>query len=76
MSFIIATSVPGAYLRYTLDGSAPTPTHGAVITQNVGQLGAILQPSETTHTWLVRVIAYGLYKTPSNVKDFTITLNR
>ncbi len=60
MGFIIATSVPGAYLRYTLDGSTPTPTHGAVITQNVGQIDLALLVGQTTHTWTVSVIAYGL----------------
>jgi Fn3 associated len=76
MSFIVAAGIPGAAMRYTLDGSTPTTGHGNLINQNAGRIDLTLPLSQSSQTFNLQVIAYGLGKTPSNVKSFTIILHR
>jgi hypothetical protein len=45
----LSTPTPGATIRYTLDGSDPTPTHGSVYAA----------PLDVTTTAMVRAMAYG-----------------
>jgi arylsulfatase A-like enzyme len=76
MSFVVATAIPGAVMRYTLDGTTPNPSHGILINQNVGRIDFSLALSQSSKTFNLQVVAYGLGKTASNVKTFTITLHR
>ncbi len=57
---VLTTSTPGATIRYTLNGSAPTPTSGTVIAP-----GSALTVAATS---TVRAIAYRSGWIPSNVE--------
>jgi uncharacterized protein (DUF1800 family) len=61
----IATSTPGATIRYTTDGSAPTRTHGSLYT------GAITLGTSST----LRAFAWkdGLIDSPETAGTYTIT---
>jgi hypothetical protein len=76
MSFIIATAIPGAAMRYSLDGTTPTPTYGNLINKNVGRVDLVLPASQSSQAFTLKVIAFGLGKTPSNVSTFSILLQR
>ena len=60
---VIRSKTPGAKIRYTLDGSAPTESHGS------GDTNPVTVPVETTTT--LRAIAYKEGMTSTNVDTQT-----
>ncbi len=60
---VIRTRTPGAKVRYTLDGSAPSETHG------LGDANSVVVPVETTTT--LRAMAYKEGMEPTNVDTQT-----
>lgn len=57
----ITTTTPGAEIRYTLDGSVPSPTHGAAYTE----------PVPVTTTTVLRAMAHKPGMDPTNVDTHT-----
>ncbi len=65
---VIQSRTEGARIRYTIDGSAPSPTHG------LGGTNPVVVPIETTTT--LRAIAYRDGLEPSNVDTHTYIFPR
>jgi hypothetical protein len=73
MIFVLTVGLPGAAIHYTLDGSAPTTTHGTLINQNVGRVD-LSRAAGATKSFTLQAIGSFSGMTPSNVTSFSITL--
>ena len=69
----IATSTSGAQIRWTIDGSAPSPTNGTLINPN-NPVASFTVGSNQTKT--LKAIAYKTGMTNSNIKSANYTFER